>query len=228
MKRPAQLSESLHHQLNAYALAASAAGVGVLALTQPVEAKIIYTPANKTCRCRLDVNHDGKMDFDIKDFGSSPRATGTHPFFISSVLSVGGLNRANRIWGYSRVASALSSGVRIAASPKFKKNNNGMAEWFIQGTSVTTRSGVGGPWANVQNRYLGLKFISVTGKMHYGWARLNVSVTPGQQIIATLTGYAYETIPNKPIIAGKTHGKDDATLGRLAQGASDVSNGGKP
>ena len=26
-------------------------------------------------------------------------------------------------------------------------------------------------------------------------------------IIATLTGYAYETIPNRPIIAGKTKGK---------------------
>jgi hypothetical protein len=25
----------------------------------------------------------------------------------------------------------------------------------------------------------------------------------------------YETIPNKPIMAGKTHGKDEATLGRL-------------
>jgi hypothetical protein len=37
--------------------------------------------------------------------------------------------------------------------------------------------------------------------------RLNPSST------ATLTGYAYETIPNKSIIAGKTHGKNAATLG---------------
>jgi len=52
---------------------------------------------------------------------------------------------------------------------------------------------------------------------------------------ATLTGYAYETIPNKPTIAGKTHGPDDeqqpasvslaapkpelATLGLLASGS---------
>ena len=27
-----------------------------------------------------------------------------------------------------------------------------------------------------------------------------------------LTGYAYETVPNKPIIAGKTKGPDVATL----------------
>jgi len=39
---------------------------------------------------------------------------------------------------------------------------------------------------------------------------------------AILTGYAYETIPNKLIIAGQTHGRDEATLGRLAQGVSGV------
>jgi hypothetical protein len=33
----------MHHQLNMYALAASVAGVGVLALAQPAEAKILYT-----------------------------------------------------------------------------------------------------------------------------------------------------------------------------------------
>lgn len=40
-----------------------------------------------------------------------------------------------------------------------------------------------------------------------------------------LTGYAYETIPNKAIIAGKTHGKDvitldDASLRHPARGAA--------
>jgi len=50
MKRPArvpsQLSESLHHRLNMYAIAAGAAGVGALALAQPAEAKIVYTPSH--------------------------------------------------------------------------------------------------------------------------------------------------------------------------------------
>ena len=50
--------------------------------------------------------------------------------------------------------------------------------------------------------YLGLKF-QIKGKTHYGWARLNVEVSK-TTITATLTGYAYETIPNKPILAGKT------------------------
>jgi hypothetical protein len=69
---------------------------------------------------------------------------------------------------------------------------------------------MGQPSAN-----LGLRF-TIVGETHYGWARL--STVSG----IFLNGYAYETIPNKPIIAGKTHGKDEATLGRLAQGASGV------
>ncbi len=41
-RKPSTLSESLQRHLNAYALAASAAGVGMLALAQPAEAKIVY------------------------------------------------------------------------------------------------------------------------------------------------------------------------------------------
>jgi hypothetical protein len=56
--------------------------------------------------------------------------------------------------------------------------------------------------------------------------RLSVKAVP--VITATLTGYAYETIPNKPIIAGKTKGPDvitvqPGTLGHLAAGASAIS-----
>ena len=43
----AKLSESVHHQLNMYALAAGAAGVGVLALAQPVAAEIVYTTCTR-------------------------------------------------------------------------------------------------------------------------------------------------------------------------------------
>ena len=85
------------------------------------------------------------------------------------------------------------------------------------------------------HRYLGLKFV-IKGQIHYGWARLHVHWHP-PQISATLTGYAYEAIPNKAIIAGATKGPDDAepaaslnpptpvpaTLGALAMGAPGLS-----
>ena len=67
----------------------------------------------------------------------------------------------------------------------------------------------------MKNRYLGLRF-NLKQKTHYGWARLNISCNPkNRRITALLTGYAYETIPNKPIVTGKTKGPDD--LGNVAQ-----------
>src|SRR5215813_7373274 len=77
MKRPSQpraaavLSKSLNHQLNTYALAAGAAGVGLLALSQPAEPKIIYTPAHIKYPYSLDLNHDGIIDFYLPAFGGN-------------------------------------------------------------------------------------------------------------------------------------------------------------
>ncbi len=58
------------------------------------------------------------------------------------------------------------------------------------------------------------------------WARLSVTLGHDRQlgdVSGTLTGYAYETVPNKPIIAGQTTGPDmitvqPETLGGLARG----------
>jgi hypothetical protein len=83
-----------------------------------------------------------------------------------------------------------------------------------------------------------LKF-TIKGKTHFGWARLNLTFTSKHLIDAVLTGYAYETIPGKAIVAGQTKGPDDssiaptaslavparepATLGKLALGAPALS-----
>ena len=68
---PFRLSASFHHQLNLYALAATAAGVGVLALAPSSEGEIVYTPAHKVLGPNssygLDLNHDGKTDFTLCD-----------------------------------------------------------------------------------------------------------------------------------------------------------------
>lgn len=61
--------------------------------------------------------------------------------------------------------------------------------------------------------------LSESLQRHFGWARLTVNCSGFVNVDATITGYAYETLPNKAIIAGKTHGKQNATPGRLAQGA---------
>jgi hypothetical protein len=73
-RRITELSEGLLHQLNGYALAASAAGVGVIALAHAAEARIVYTPTHITTPQNssyyLDVNHDGIYDFRIFNYSS--------------------------------------------------------------------------------------------------------------------------------------------------------------
>src|SRR5579864_108267 len=85
MKRPARvsslLSESLHQRVNAYALAASAAGVGVLALTQAAEAKIVYTPVNISIPLnggliQIDLNKDGINDFALSNYSYQTHGLG--------------------------------------------------------------------------------------------------------------------------------------------------------
>jgi hypothetical protein len=239
-RKTANLSESVHHQLNMYALAAGAAGVGALALTQTAEAKIVYTRVNKPLNYAvtiLDLNNDG-----IPDFGFCENATGSgattycrlaldrgrkllgerhppSPFGeLLYVFPPAAEKQQNRIWGNSTwaghaAAAALRAGFHIGPKRRFLPGSHLMATWeSLAGTQF-----YGGPWKNVLHRYLGLKFI-IKGKIHYGWARLNVNAAHG--IVATLTGYAYETIPNYPIIMGKTTGTDDVEKYDSGPGAS--------
>jgi hypothetical protein len=88
---------------------------------------------------------------------------------------------------------------------------------------------VRGDWANrgkgAQSRFLGFRF-NINGDTHYRWARVNLVISdsyPG--LTATLTGYAYETIPGKAIVTGETNGPDVITLepgslGVLAAGSA--------
>jgi hypothetical protein len=77
------------------------------------------------------------------------------------------------------------------------------------------------PFSQVQ-AYLGLRFY-FKGTIHYGWARVKLkSMSRRPNFTVTLTGYAYETIPGRPIVAGATKGSDEeaGSLGALAAGAA--------
>jgi len=125
-------------------------------------------------------------------------------------------------------ASALRYGARIGP-----KKSKFFVRFPMMAMEVFARVGSEysdiGPWVRknkgLENRYLGLKFI-VDGEVHYGWARLSVTLSHRpvyEGVSATLTGYAYETIPDKTIVAGRTTGRDvvkvpPGTLGSLARG----------
>jgi hypothetical protein len=221
------LAEHLDQRLTAYALAAGAASVGVLAFAPVAEAKIIYTRAHhvigRNTSFPLDLNHDGKTDFTIKntETGGSCGTEFCRRYYARLVAKpVAGNGAAGFVIGFAPWAFDLKAGARIGPSQYFRGSWMATANGYPGGPSSKS-----GSWVNVNNQYLGLKF-KIDGKIHYGWARLSVQVQ-NFSITATLTGYAYETIPNKPIIAGETKGKEVATiqpnsLGRLAQGFSAI------
>jgi hypothetical protein len=207
------LPASLHQQLNMYALAASAAGVGMLALAQPAEGRIVYTPAHKQIvpdnTVSLDLNHDGKTDFTLHDSFS---CTSFCEYIVGAITAIPA-GRGNQVVGYAgrsrHYASALAAGIRVGPKSPFSQGNEVMVYGGYDAGTTTVGFCVG-PWKNVQNRYLGLKFTS-KGNTHYGWARLSETCAKNGKNTALLTGYAYETIPNKPIVTGKTKKHDNIT-----------------
>jgi hypothetical protein len=116
-KTPFRLSDSIQRKLNMYALAASAAGVGVLALFQPAEAKIIYTKTNVNVfksyppGFSLDLNNDGTADFVFIGFAYFSQYWGSSDMRIAQAAPsrTDGSYRSEKGGG----AAALRAGVPV-------------------------------------------------------------------------------------------------------------------
>ncbi|HEY6764148.1 MAG TPA: hypothetical protein VI386_05205 [Candidatus Sulfotelmatobacter sp.] len=222
-----RINSKLEKKLAAYMATAGAAGVGLLAMAQPAEAKVVYTATNVVVSnpVAIDLNQDGVTDFTL---GFVPGYE--HSFFVDVTPKVTG----NAVRGNGSAACGFF-GVPVGPGEKFVTNS-----YLGQGVRMAGFIGYGisssfGPWANVTNRYLGFKFL-INGQTHYGWAR--VSVTNEIRTVV-LTGYAYETTPNKNIVEGHTFGPEKAaalapmellapapessTLGLLARGSDGLS-----
>ncbi len=220
----------LDKNLAAYVMAAGAAGASLLA-AQSAEAKIVYTQANITIAPRttvpLDLNHDGVNDFVLSRWQYDQVS---HFSVVHNAASNGVISKSQELG--AGAAAALPFGVQIGPNRPFV----GVGSMATEGSQSGIIFFSGGPWKDAHNRYLGLRF-SVNGETHYGWARLTVTAKGG--IVATLTGYAYETVPNRPVITGKISGPDvagavgaqewlapsgrSATLGMLARGAESLA-----
>jgi hypothetical protein len=221
-----RINSKLEKNLAAYMAAAGAAGIGFLAVSQPAEAKVVYTATNVTVTTpiAIDLNQDGATDFTLGFVAGIE-----HSFFVDVTPAAGNAVRGNGS------AACGFFGVPVGPGEKFVTNSYlgegvRMAGFFGYGISTSF-----GPWANVTNRYLGFKFL-INGQTHYGWAR--VSVTNEIRTVV-LTGYAYETTPNKNIVEGHTFGPEKADagvfadmldqvpqparLGTLARGADSIS-----
>jgi hypothetical protein len=205
----------LTKRLLAYATVAGAAAV----CAPSTQAEVVYTPVHAKLHYRffLDLNNDGVNDFQITSFDLSGMGT-VHIFAINGNRMVGS-NQRCASHPHGPDAAALPEGTVIGPGKPFNANATCMA------FSTNSFNSGDGPWFHANEAYLGFA-IAIDGKEHFGWARLRV----GKQILGdvAILGYAYETIPGKPIIAGdegnsaagnKKTNENSLTLGALALGA---------
>ncbi len=234
-----QLSAKLESNLRAYATAAGAAGVAVLTLASASQAEIVYTPAaiHLYPRTVLDLNGDGITDFTFAGFRSyriGANIPNTSVQVIYAVVSVLGNGSANQAVGTNAYASALVDGAQIGSAGPFLGGQR-----MLQASEAERDSFGRGPWDGkkhhgVLGRYLGFRF-TIGSEVHYGWARIDIKILHLCKIRAEITGYAYETMANTPIVAGQTSDTSSLpraqsnsqavlpTLGLLAQGSRSLS-----
>jgi hypothetical protein len=151
-------------------------------------AEIVYTPVFHKIRYSglipIDLDNDGLRDFVLTE--SSYGGMAVYPTGANKIIPI-----RFQHYGTFIDAAPLKSGAFIGAGAQFFAGANLMAYSYF--CELQT-----GPWAHTVGRYLGLAFHK-DGKTHFGWARVNIDACR-----MALTGYAYETVPGKPITAGQT------------------------
>jgi len=237
------LSEPLARRLNAYVLAAGAAGVAALACATPAQGEVVCkefaAQLTHTNNFPLYLTQPAVAPFNI--------AQGTNSTFRSfTTTGRGTLQWWNRGFFTPNTVGAkvllsnslpanLASGANIGPGGDFGKGNSygllftyGKGEYSYRGggTKLNHRGNL-----NLnQTNYVGFQFKDPAG-VHYGWARLSVSFEKGRgksmHTILHVTGYGYESTPNAAIaagscsenVAGSENVSAGSSLGLLALGS---------
>jgi hypothetical protein len=214
VKTVSRLARKIHPRLDkklaAYAAAATTAiGVVGLSTAPSAEAEVVYTQTHIEVNTDtpIDLNGDGTTDFT---FGRAGAGSYGSVLFVAAPTG-------NAFVGKGISAFPLSFGAAITPKDGFGGSSAQLARFSFRSGSFS-----GGPWAGKINQYMGVKFL-VNGQRHLGWIRITV-----EHLQAHISGYAYETVANKPIKAGDTSGQASEasaaiqpgpTLGMLAVGA---------
>jgi hypothetical protein len=219
VKTPAALPEPLTQGLNAYGLAAAAAGVAVLACALPAEAapicKTLSTQLFSTSTFPLNPADQPAPPFNIAQSATFTfiSVTGiSQPFFWNRGFFTPNSAGAKIILGDKSLPADIAFGAEIGPSQQFAKPPSyGMLFTYGKGHPYTRSQGGGtklhhlGNLSLVQENYVGFEF-SESGDVHYGWARLTVTfqknVGKGKHTVIHILGYGYESTPNTAIAAG--------------------------
>lgn len=177
---------ALDQRLLLYALAAGA----TLACSAPSQAEVIFTPSNAVFRGL------GKFDIDLDNDGSADFSLVIRLIHYDTTALIPALFA----YGHPPSGQVVTAGAD--ALPLRKNTQIGAGQGF-RALGIMESSDIygGNDWRNLKDRYLGVRFL-INGEVHYGWIGFReVRVFP---IAAKLYGWAYETVPDMPILAGDT------------------------
>jgi hypothetical protein len=217
-KTPARLPESLNRRLNAYAMAAAASGVAVLACAMPAEG----APICKTVSIDLQTSNTFPLN-PAQQFAPAfnvAQSQYTQYFYTTGVSQFFWWNRgffepnsagAKVVLGANNLPADLAFGADIGPGGNFgKPTSYGLLFTYGRGTygrvqGGGTKSQHRGNLSLLQSGYVGFQFAQA-GQVHYGWARLAVTFKQGyfnKSYSSThVLGYGYESSPNTAIAAG--------------------------
>ncbi len=185
--------------------------------------KIVYTDVNPDSvilkseidSFKLDLNNDGITDFEFDRFHivlCDDNFLGTWAYESNLYIKPASGNNSIMTSG-SNFPLALDSSTAIAKDSLWATTSQVLLDGatYATGHCITTLPTIHGYWLNVSDKYIGFKFIKANNT-YYGWARLSSSysraplpyhnlIVDGQLI---LKDYAYNSIPDQPILAGQT------------------------
>ncbi|MEO8149644.1 MAG: T9SS type A sorting domain-containing protein [Bacteroidia bacterium] len=170
-------------------------------------AQIIYTDVNPdtTLSCfggsctksyNLDLNNDGTVDFTLYTSALGDTCPGhtRRRVYVNSQS------------GNATVTLMMNANDLIDNNLAFNASIGTLRSNTKPPGLVWTSCSVGwGSWTSTSDHYLGLQ-LTVGPSTYYGWVRLNVAIyLQGPGVVSFIVkDYAYNSIPNQPILAGQT------------------------
>ena len=148
----------------------------------------------------LDLNNDANSDF-ILNVNTVKTMQSTYSSVSASPLNGNAVK--------DTLVSAVNVSIPLEFNAVIDSNILLQQSWQTSGShKLRARfSGINsGLWIVGLDNYLGLRLLQ-SGQTYYGWVRLSVSMPvggPGAFATVNIRDYAYNSIPNQPILAGQT------------------------
>ncbi len=193
------------------AWASAAAGGAALAVAPAAEAVIQYSgPQNISVTSgyiEIDVDNDGNNDLVLIHYPATTLTTtdDAQTTLTNSIAFLYPLNGASVIYSglYTfnedfpiPIANALTPNYNIASSDALAGNGSWIKYPNLLGYNNY------GQFPGQGNKYLGVRFTNDgTEQSHYGWVQVNVAANNAS---LTIVDWAWENIPEIPILAGAT------------------------